>query len=153
MRLEFAGNNFQGTRKCQDSYRSSYPEIVLGMHGGNSLRLFHRVTWPWQHIAGYCARQRWHSMVRRVCWTVASAINIAKLSAGDSRMLIASRVEARKRFNENRNLDPQSQECTKALDEAEGVSMILRQNIVQGAGAQEGDNFSECCSTCRSRMY
>jgi len=58
-------------------------------------------------------------------------------------MLVASRAEARKRFNENRNLDPRSQECTKALDEAEGVSMILRQNIVQGAGAKEGDSFSE----------
>lgn len=64
-------------------------------------------------------------------------------SVGDTRMLLASRAEARRRFDADRNLDPQSAECTKALQEAEGVSAILRQNVVQGASAGEGGNFSE----------
>lgn len=77
--------------------------------------------------------------LQRHIWTM-NCTN-AKTPPGDSRMLVASRTEARKRFDMNRNLDPQSKECSKALDEAEGVSTILRQNIVQGASG-EGDSFS-----------
>jgi complex III assembly factor LYRM7 len=56
-------------------------------------------------------------------------------------MLAASRTEARNRFEMNRGLDPHSEEYAQALEEAQGVATVLRQNVVQGASA-EGDKFS-----------
>lgn len=57
-------------------------------------------------------------------------------------MLLAARAQARQRFEANRTLDPQSIEYTAALQEAEGVSTILRQNVVQGSSGGDGEKFS-----------
>lgn len=56
-------------------------------------------------------------------------------------MLVASRTEARNRFEANKGLDPQSKEYAQAMEEAQDVAMVLRQNVVQGA-SEEGDKFS-----------
>jgi len=57
-------------------------------------------------------------------------------------MLLAARAQARQRFEANRSLDPQGPEYTAALEEAEGVCTILRQNVVQGTSGGEGEKFS-----------
>ena len=47
-------------------------------------------------------------------------------------MLAAARKEARTRFESGKEMDAQSPETLKAIDEALNVGKFLRRNIVQG---------------------
>lgn len=55
-----------------------------------------------------------------------------KISAGDLRLLLAARVEARSKFDQNRFLPLSSTEVEQKVLEAKEVARILRQNVVQG---------------------
>ncbi|KIN08087.1 hypothetical protein OIDMADRAFT_22915 [Oidiodendron maius Zn] len=59
--------------------------------------------------------------------------------AGDARLLHAARVEARKAFQQNTALSPDSPETAAAVAHAEEVAQILKENVVQGK--KEGDNL------------
>ncbi|KAI9781249.1 MAG: Mitochondrial zinc maintenance protein 1, mitochondrial [Peltula sp. TS41687] len=57
---------------------------------------------------------------------------------GDMRMLEAARREARKQFDQNRNLSSDSEEVTKAIGHAEDTARILKHNLAQGRQAERG---------------
>ena len=63
-------------------------------------------------------------------------------------MLLAARVEARSRFNNNRSLPVVSMDTQRKINEAEEVARILRQNVVQGQKV-EGNGVEDR----RYRMY
>ena len=57
-------------------------------------------------------------------------------------MLLAARREARQQFQQGRNLSGGSEEAVKGIEHAEGVALVLRQNVVQGQrDTQEADRF------------
>lgn len=63
---------------------------------------------------------------------------------GDLPIISAARHEARKNFETNRVLAPNSPESIAAIAHAEEVARILRHNIVQGKQTgEQGDNYSE----------
>lgn len=63
---------------------------------------------------------------------------------GDTRILSAARLEARSKFDSNRNLAPQDSVAEQKIAEAIEVARILRQNIVQGKPAVgEKDRYGE----------
>ena len=47
-------------------------------------------------------------------------------------MLPAARTQARESFIKNRKLESGSNEATQAIQHAQGVAQILRENVVQG---------------------
>jgi complex III assembly factor LYRM7 len=55
--------------------------------------------------------------------------------------LFAARAEARRNFESNRNLTAGSDELSKQITHAEEVAKFLRENVVQGQAAEEG-NYS-----------
>lgn len=57
-------------------------------------------------------------------------------------MLLAARTEARSKFEQSRTISSASEDAVKAIEHAEGVAQILRQNIVQGAQEEGPDRFS-----------
>ncbi|CAO2648098.1 Nn.00g090200.m01.CDS01 [Neocucurbitaria sp. VM-36] len=59
---------------------------------------------------------------------------------GDMPTLFAARAEARKNFEQNRNLSAGSEELSKSITHAEEVAKFLRENVVQGQ-ATEGDKY------------
>lgn len=61
--------------------------------------------------------------------------------AGDANVLSAARVEVRKNFETNRQLQTGSEELQKEIARANEVAKFLRENVVQGE-ATEGDNYS-----------
>ncbi|KAJ4378114.1 Mitochondrial zinc maintenance protein 1, mitochondrial [Neocucurbitaria cava] len=65
-------------------------------------------------------------------------------ATGDMPTLFAARAEARKNFEQNRNLSAGSEELSKSITHAEEVAKFLRENVVQGQ-ATEGDKYSMCC--------
>lgn len=70
--------------------------------------------------------------------------------AGDFRILSASRIEARSKFDSNRSLSPHSPELQQKISEAVEIARILRQNIVQGEqleGPGNGDQRYRAYST------
>lgn len=71
-------------------------------------------------------------------------------SAGDFRILSASRIEARSKLDSNRSLSPHSPELQQKISEAVEIARILRQNIVQGEqldGPGNGDQRYRAYST------
>ena len=58
-----------------------------------------------------------------------------RIFPGDMRILTAARVEARSRFDSNRELTPEDPVADQKIAEAMEVARILRQNIVQGEPA------------------
>jgi complex III assembly factor LYRM7 len=58
--------------------------------------------------------------------------------------LIAARHEARKNFENNRGLTPDSEEYSKQVTHAEEVAKFLRENVVQGqASDKEQEKYSK----------
>ena len=58
--------------------------------------------------------------------------------------LIAARHEARKNFENNRGLAPDSEEYSKQVTHAEEVAKFLRENVVQGqASDKEQEKYSK----------
>ncbi|KXT05530.1 hypothetical protein AC578_3712 [Pseudocercospora eumusae] len=51
---------------------------------------------------------------------------------GDMPTLSASRVFARSEFHKNKSLKPDSTEAAQGIEHAQGVTQILRENVVQG---------------------
>jgi complex III assembly factor LYRM7 len=62
---------------------------------------------------------------------------------GDLPMLHASQAQARQGFEDKRSLESSSEEVVKAIEHAEGVAEILRQNIVQGRKGDGEHSYSE----------
>ncbi|KAK8192702.1 Mitochondrial zinc maintenance protein 1, mitochondrial [Zalaria obscura] len=60
---------------------------------------------------------------------------------GDYQTLYNARSFARESFNQNRGLEGGSIEAAQAIEHAQGVTQILRENIVQGASSGPGDTF------------
>ncbi|KAF2871869.1 mitochondrial zinc maintenance protein 1, mitochondrial [Massariosphaeria phaeospora] len=60
---------------------------------------------------------------------------------GDVNMLVASRQEARKNFENNRGLAPESEELSKQIAHAEEVAKFLRENVVQGQATDDTGNY------------
>ncbi|KAK3203311.1 hypothetical protein GRF29_112g819227 [Pseudopithomyces chartarum] len=60
---------------------------------------------------------------------------------GDTRMLSAARLEARKHFETNRGLAAGSDEYTKQVAHAQEVAKFLRENVVQGQAADAEANY------------
>jgi len=58
---------------------------------------------------------------------------------GDYALLHAARTQARAGFDNLSSLDPSSAEAQKGLQHAEGVTSILRHNIVQGKQVEGSD--------------
>ncbi|KAH0253608.1 hypothetical protein KCU91_g18407, partial [Aureobasidium melanogenum] len=56
---------------------------------------------------------------------------------GDDSTLYNSRRFARDSFDQNRGIKPGSIEAEKAVEHAQGVAQILRENVVQGATDKE----------------
>jgi complex III assembly factor LYRM7 len=56
----------------------------------------------------------------------------ANIYKGDLNTLVAARHEARKNFEGNRGLAPDSEEYAKQVTHAEEVAKFLRENVVQG---------------------
>lgn len=52
--------------------------------------------------------------------------------AEDQPTLLASRSYARQQYRDKRRLDTGSTEATQAVEHAQGVTQILRENVVQG---------------------
>ena len=67
--------------------------------------------------------------------------SIAIAFHGDHPTLSAARHEARRRFNEQRHLNPESTEALEAMKEAQSVGKFLRQNLVQGIKAEGEDKY------------
>jgi len=57
--------------------------------------------------------------------------------AGDARLLHAARIQVRDGFRRNSSLHPEDPAYAAAIDHAEGVATLLRQNIVQGVPVGE----------------
>jgi complex III assembly factor LYRM7 len=67
--------------------------------------------------------------------------SIAIAFHGDQATLSAARQEARRRFEEQRHLNPESAEAMEALTEAQSVGRFLRQNLVQGVKAEGEERY------------
>jgi hypothetical protein len=67
--------------------------------------------------------------------------SIAVAFHGDQTTLSAARQEARRRFKEQRHLNPESKEAIEALTEAQSVGRFLRQNLVQGIKAEGQERY------------
>lgn len=60
----------------------------------------------------------------------------------DATTLLASRKHARDSFNTNRKLDTGSVEAGQALEHVQGVTQILRENVVQGRQVgEQGERY------------
>lgn len=57
----------------------------------------------------------------------------------DLRMLHAARHTARQTFNEKRSLASSSPEAAAGIEHAEGVAVVLRQQVVQGQRVGDGE--------------
>ncbi len=73
--------------------------------------------------------------------------------AGDARILSASRIEARSKFDSSRSLSPHSPESEQKISEAEEIARILRQNIVQGKQLGEPEDGNQRYRTCFTPAY
>ncbi|KAJ4349754.1 Mitochondrial zinc maintenance protein 1, mitochondrial [Didymosphaeria variabile] len=67
---------------------------------------------------------------------------------GDTRMLSAARLEARKNFENNRGLATESEEYTRSIAHAEEVAKFLRENVVQGQATETEGSYSMFGSAC-----
>lgn len=72
---------------------------------------------------------------------------------GDTRMLAAARLEARKNFENNRGLATGSEEYTRQVAHADEVAKFLRENVVQGQATDTEGNYSMFESKCGSRYF
>ena len=75
------------------------------------------------------SRIAFHGTLRQ-SWV--TAMELTRISAGDTRILSAARIEARSRFDSHRTLSPEGLDAKQKIAEAEEIARILRQNIVQG---------------------
>jgi len=75
------------------------------------------------------------SVYRQLLRSIAIAFN------GDQITLSAARQEARRRFKEQRHLNPESKEAMEGLTEAQSVGTFLRQNLVQGIKAEGEETY------------
>ena len=75
--------------------------------------------------------------------------------AGDLKVFTAARIEARTQFDNNRNLSSNSNEASKAIEHAESVAQILKENVVQGITeeGQDPDRFSKSTTLVNSRYF
>jgi len=62
---------------------------------------------------------------------------------GDSVVLNAARKEARRRFDEGRNLTAGTDQAVEGIEEARNVSKFLRRNLVQGIKEDKDDYYSK----------
>ena len=63
-------------------------------------------------------------------------------------MQLAAQLEARKRFDETKHLDPISAESTDKLKEAREVARLLRENVVQGEAKEGAQHYRTANFTC-----
>jgi complex III assembly factor LYRM7 len=69
---------------------------------------------------------------------------VADICKGDLNTLVAARHEARKNFENNRGLVPESEEYSKQITHAEDVAKFLRENVVQGQALdKDQEKYSE----------
>jgi complex III assembly factor LYRM7 len=69
---------------------------------------------------------------------------VADICKGDLNTLVAARHEARKNFENNRGLAPESEEYSKQITHAEDVAKFLRENVVQGQALdKDQEKYSE----------
>lgn len=60
---------------------------------------------------------------------------------GDKAMLTAAKKEARNRFDEGKELDPESPGVAAGVQEAREIGQLLRRNIVQGVREGDSNNY------------
>lgn len=74
---------------------------------------------------------------------VAAARAESHIYPGDMGTLLAARHEARKNFENGRNLAVGSEEMSKQITHAEEVAKFLKENVVQGQAMDAEGNYSE----------
>ena len=65
----------------------------------------------------------------------------------DTFILANARLKARQLFEEGRRLKQSSEDAIKAIQHAEDVARMLRQNVVQGRAEGSGEQFSVFLNT------
>lgn len=67
-------------------------------------------------------------------------------SAGDAPILLAAQTQIRNEFRQKATLDPSDGAVPAAVQHAEEVARVLRENVVQGQRTAEGkDTYSAFC--------
>lgn len=66
---------------------------------------------------------------------------------GDAPVLSAAQAQIRNEFRQRASLDPSDETVPAAIQHAEEVAKVLRENVVQGQKTEEGkDTYSKFCA-------
>lgn len=104
------------------------------------------MTWRFQPTDIYCAQR---ASLFKVLDAPAPPTSVEAYSCtGDTPTLFAARREARKNFENNRNLPAGTEELSKQITHAEEVAKFLRENVVQGQAADNAGNYSTSERSC-----